>query len=227
MCYRSGLKTTLNVRQNLNNEIVYIESGKWPLCPRIKKAQLKFWLYVGEYTSFYPDSALAKVIDSGLTHNVSYLKHYTQLQDTYTDANTCQTSIEKYLHNTYKSVLEKALFDDQDSRLGTYFRVNPLLQSHVPNPQNILEIERELVTWFRTGSHSLAIERGRYSNTAREDRVCRCGNGPQSVWHIFMECPLTQALVDRRSYQDLSEIFADDDVHQKLLLICNTLRIDI
>ena len=31
LCYRSGLKTALNVRQNVNNEIVYIESGKWPL----------------------------------------------------------------------------------------------------------------------------------------------------------------------------------------------------
>ena len=31
-CYRSGLKTALNVRVNHNDEIVYIESGKWPLC---------------------------------------------------------------------------------------------------------------------------------------------------------------------------------------------------
>ena len=29
-CYHSGLKTALNVCVDLNDEIVYIESGKWP-----------------------------------------------------------------------------------------------------------------------------------------------------------------------------------------------------
>ena len=43
-CYRGGLKTALNVRQNLNNEIVHIESGKWPLRARVKSLQLKFWI---------------------------------------------------------------------------------------------------------------------------------------------------------------------------------------
>lgn len=31
LCYCSDLKTALNVSQNLNNEIVCIETGKWPL----------------------------------------------------------------------------------------------------------------------------------------------------------------------------------------------------
>ena len=30
-CYRAGLETGLDVRQNLNNEIVQIKSGKLPL----------------------------------------------------------------------------------------------------------------------------------------------------------------------------------------------------
>ena len=48
-CYRAGLKTALNVRQNLNNEIVYIESGKMPLQARIKCLQLKFWSQIKLY----------------------------------------------------------------------------------------------------------------------------------------------------------------------------------
>ena len=31
LCYRSGIKVALNVRENTNNEIVYIESGKYPI----------------------------------------------------------------------------------------------------------------------------------------------------------------------------------------------------
>ena len=37
LCYRSGLKTALNVRQNLDNEIIYIETGKCPYAFQIKK----------------------------------------------------------------------------------------------------------------------------------------------------------------------------------------------
>ena len=36
LCYRSGIKVALDVRQNLNNEITYIESGKFPLECKVK-----------------------------------------------------------------------------------------------------------------------------------------------------------------------------------------------
>ena len=74
LCYRSGLRTALGVRENLHNEIVYIESGKWPLVSRIKKAQLKFWILINEYSRNHPTSAVAK------KHNIVYLKYYISLQ---------------------------------------------------------------------------------------------------------------------------------------------------
>ena len=79
LCYRLGLKTALNIRGNINNEIVYIESGKWPLCSRIKKAQLKFWLYINNYSLKYPESALTKVLNIGLQNNITYLRYYKDL----------------------------------------------------------------------------------------------------------------------------------------------------
>ena len=227
LCYRTGLKTALNVRQCLNNEIVYIESGKWPLRPRIKKAQLKFWIYIKEYTAYYPNSAIAKVVQIAQSNNISYLRYYENLEATYTDPTSCQQSIEAELHESYKNAMEKALQQDSDSRLGTYLRVTPSLQSYVPNPQNIMEIERELVTRYRTGCHSLAIELGRYSNISRENRVCVCGDGVQSVWHIFTECSLTRPILGQQNYQNLSDIFEDVDVHRKLLSVCKALRIAI
>ena len=41
--YRQGLKTALSIRDCINNEIVYIESGEVLLEIRIAKQQLKFW----------------------------------------------------------------------------------------------------------------------------------------------------------------------------------------
>ena len=40
--YRNGLHTALGARSNLNNEIIYIESGKYPLKSRIMTQKLKF-----------------------------------------------------------------------------------------------------------------------------------------------------------------------------------------
>ena len=49
LCYRAGLKCALSIRENINNEIIYLESGRFPLACRIKKLQLKFWLFINKY----------------------------------------------------------------------------------------------------------------------------------------------------------------------------------
>ena len=227
LCHRSGLKTALNVRQCLNNEIVYIETGKWPLHCRIKKSQLKFWLYIKDYTAHYPNSAISKVLQLAHTNNIPYVRYYDNLESTYIDPVSCQSSIEADLRSSYTNLMRQAREEDENSRLGTYIRVNPSLQSFVPNPQHIMEIERELTTRYRTGSHSLAIERGRYSNIPRENRLCSCGTGIQTVWHLFSECPVTRGLIGDQQYGSLEDVFTDDDVHRKLLLMCKELKIDI
>ena len=41
--YRQGIKSALSVRESTNNEIVYIETGLYPLFIRVKKQQMNFW----------------------------------------------------------------------------------------------------------------------------------------------------------------------------------------
>ena len=72
----------------------------------------------------------------------------------------------------WKCKLASEAEKDKDSRLGTYFRINPLLEKHVSLDQDVMEIKRILVTRFPTGSHSMAVELGRYSAIARENRFC-------------------------------------------------------
>ena len=100
---------------------------------------------------------------------------------------------------------------DEDSRLGTYFSINPDLQSYVPKPQTIMEKERKITTIFRAGSHSLNIEAGRYTNTPRENRLCSCGLQVQTMLHIFKTCPITTLPIES-NYQNLREIFEDDKI---------------
>ena len=224
VCYRGGLKVAMNIRDNINNEIVYIESGKYPLACRIKKAQLKFWSHVTKYVQEFPEAALSKMVAIGLDSNITYLKYYRALQD-FSDPLSCENLMKSTFFEKWKQKISSIAETDVDSRLGTYFRINQSLEKYVPQPQNIMEIERILVTRFRTGSHSLAIELGRYSNIAPLNRTCVCGD-VQSVWHIFMECPLT-VLCCPRDYNDLSDIFADENVHKYLLSISKVLKFQI
>ena len=70
----------------------------------------------------------------------------------------CQISIEAQFRAQWHHSINRKAETDEDSKLGTYIRVNPELKPFVPISQNIKEGERKLITHFRTGSHSLAIE---------------------------------------------------------------------
>ena len=89
----------------------------------------------------------------------------------------------------------------------------------------MLEAESDnLVIRMLWRSHSLAVELGRYSGITRDERYCGCGTNVQTVWHIFMECPITYGL-NHRNYLNLNEIFGDKDLHIKLLSISKSLKI--
>ena len=226
-CYRAGLKTALNVRQNLNNEIVHIETGRWPLRVNIKRQQLNFWIQMKEYMSSHPESALTKVYNMAVDINPPYVKYYKKLEADFGDPKVCEENLRKQITDLFKQKLERQFHLDSDSKLGTYYQINPSLSSCVPYPQTTLEAERELVTRFRTGSHSLAVETGRYANIARENRLCSCGEGVQTVWHVFTECPRTRPIVEGKNYETMNQIFDDDDVHFTLLAITKELKIQI
>ena len=173
-----------------------------------------------------PNSALAKVYGMGISANSPYLRYYQRLESAYENPKSCEESIDKKAMSLYHEKIRSKHRNDNDSKLGTYLRINPNLQCHVPKPQTIMESERELVTRFRTGSHSLAIETGRYSNTPRENRLCSCGLDVQTVWHIFSECPLTRTIVPRE-YDDLKDAFEDGNLHCTLLRMAKKLKIQI
>lgn len=51
---------------------------------------------------------------------------------------------------------------------------------------------RTALTRFRLSSHNLHIERGRYENVPRHDRLCRCCNmnAIEDEYHFLLVCPL-------------------------------------
>ena len=114
-----------------------------------------------------------------------------------------------------------------DIRLGTYHHINPLLGPFIPAANIMTENERIITSRFRTGSHSLAIEIGRFSNTNRENRLCKCGSDVQTIWHLFNECVYTRVIVGDKHYDNLNEVFEDENVHRLLFRISKELKIQI
>ena len=106
--------------------------------------------------------------------------------------------------------IEKAAREDSDSKLGTYLMVNPELG---PPEYNLkLEFQQVLITRYRTGSHNLRIEKDRrFPNSKREDRVCRCNMGVQTVHHVILDCPLLQISRQKYGIDNLQSGLMNDD----------------
>ena len=139
------------------------------------------------------------------------------------DPASCFNELSKECSESWSRKFEAAAAD-RDSKLATYHRVNPLLQKFVLPVTNLTENERILLTRFRTGSHSLAIETGRFSNTPRENRLCLCGS-VQTVLHIFTDCPLTRDLLVDKNYANLQCIFDDPHVLSLIVSIAKPLKL--
>ena len=59
---------------------------------------------------------------------------------------------------------------------------------------------RSLITKLRVSNHDLAVETGRYSDTARNKRVCcLCNNGIEDEIHFLFEC---SELTDQQKRRD-------------------------
>ena len=198
--YRQGIKCALSVRESVNNEIVYLESGEFPLENRIAASQLKFWLSIRLLQQEKPDHYISKLVRLG--ENTSYIKFYKKLEDKYNDPSNCNTLMREEMREQFVEKIRDSAISDPDSKLGSYHRVNPLFE--VPIFSNLLEFQRVCVSRYRTGSHNLRIERDRwlpYSN--REDRVCICDTGVQSVEHVLLHCPLLISLREKYGIVDV------------------------
>ena len=105
-----------------------------------------------------------------------------------------------------KAKLEREGNADPDSRLGAYLQCNPSLVC--PSSLPAFEPERITVTRYRTGSHQLKIETGRFAapRIPREERLCLCGTAVQTLSHCFLSCPLLISLRAQHNITALSDI---------------------
>ena len=134
---------------------------------------------------------------------------------------TCKSSS----RNEWSQKIFKSHNKDPESKLGTYLTINPTLIKPDRN-LNLMEHERIILTRFRTGSHNLRIETGRWSNEEKNQRLCQCNTDIQTANHFFMECPLLTHL--RGDYTSLYECFkSSDDIVHYIVRSAKILKIEL
>ena len=77
--YRIGIKTALSIRDNTNNEIVYIESGLYPIECIVKKRQLSFWMHILKSSE---SNYLRSMLQKTSAYDIYYIKYYKKLEST-------------------------------------------------------------------------------------------------------------------------------------------------
>ena len=185
--FRQGLRTALSIRCCMNNEIVYIESGELPLYIRISKQQLNFWISLQSFLHDHPGHHIKSLIN--IAGECGYIRYFKELHAKYANPTACENTLKSEFRASITQLIRNENEKDEDSRLGAYFLVNPNLCK--PSHDDIIEFQRVCITRYRTGSHNLRIEKGRI-NTAieRNDRICKCNTGVQTLKHVLLLCPL-------------------------------------
>ena len=113
--YRIGIKTALNIRNSSCNEIVYIESGLFPLICRVQKLQLGFWRMIQNSSCQY----VTNLIASALELNIPYIQYYVELSTKFSSSKICQCSLKQQFREQWKAKITDTFNIDEDSKLGS------------------------------------------------------------------------------------------------------------
>ena len=211
---RKALKMVLDVSKNTPNEVVYIESGLQSLKSSIYKRQLKFFQKVKKDSIENPTSPISVIIQQALDENTQYLRHYKKLEREFLSPERCfDHHVNEHKQQVRQKVQQK-FESDPDSLLGTYCRVNPELQEPAFNKNvSCHEIDRKVITRYRTGCHKLKIQTGRLAGDGRDTRLCSCGTDIQTLAHVLFFCPLTANIRQMHQFNstNLECFFKDTD----------------
>ena len=180
--YMKAVRALLGVRATTPTNVCLVEGGFKPLESLVKTRQQKFFKKM--------ITAREEMSDDPLMHAISIVKEHNRPVWSYMETIlNGEKFVEEELHN-----IKQAIHDAPPSatKSRTYINLNPTLEVHplyTDCTTTIPDYLRISFTRFRTSSHMLRVETGRWSRTPRDERLCQCGMGVQNEDHVFV-CPL-------------------------------------
>ena len=200
--HRRYLKYILGLSTSSPNMAVYGETGETPLTFKGYRLMLNYW----KRLTTLPDQCLAK---KALLENVNlrtnWLLTIEKLVKTFdlieTPDDKFATKARHNINEQYKNTWKTKLMNEDLPRLQVYKIINSdfSVAKHLELPFPL----RKIISKVRCSNHCLEIEKGRHSNTPREERICIiCQNGSiENEVHFLLDC---------RTYQPLRDLFKID-----------------
>jgi hypothetical protein len=197
------LRRVLRVKRSTNLSALYGELGRMPLFVIRKINIMKYWTKVLKHqdNSIVKQTYMFLKLDA--ENGIDYRgKNWASQVKTILDTHGLNYIWNnQFLIDIPFQVIKQRIFDVYLQRWYTDINNSTRLQSYCIFKHNF-EIEQYLdcisenkykiaLSKFRTSSHNLLIETGRYDNTVRNQRICKsCNmNTIESEYHFLLVCP--------------------------------------
>ena len=224
--YRKAIKITLSMSIRTPTELVYIESGLAQLKCKVYKRQYIFWKKVLADIENDNNTSIAKIYKFAIKRNLQYIRHYQKLHKDFETAELCHNyHLNEFNNKMKQSVISKTAVE-RNSILNDYTKINELLTSPTFYKQYaIKEYDRLIITKYRSGSHHLKIQTGRYYQIEQAQRLCVCGT-MQSLSHVIFDCGRLDGMRHENLGSTLQQFFSDNQIAAPFLrVIENTLNL--
>ena len=201
----------LNVRKSTNIIGLYGELGRFPLIIFRQLSMLRYWIkLLNSNDNFLPKKVYCMLktdIDNNKTYSGSNWAY--QIKCILDKLGLSYIWRQQFDHEIPYFLIKQRIFDsykqswysfiNNSNRLEMYSRYKH--EFDLENYLDCLENKkfRIALTKFRLSSHDLAVERGRYDDTNRNDRICKFCNGSliENEYHFLLVCPLYRELRQR------------------------------
>ena len=208
MLHTKFCRWILQVKKSTNLSGLYGELGRAPLIITRKLCMIKYWIKPLKADDDFVPRKMYSMLKADVDNNRSYSGSNWAFQiksildsiglsyiwSQQSEIEIPFNLIKMQILDIYKQTWYSSI--NNSNRLLTYARFK-----HEFDCENYLDFitdkrYRVSLSKFRLSSHDLEIERGRYINLDRNDRLCRfCnGNNIENEYHFLLVCPLYRDL---------------------------------
>lgn len=197
------LKIMLKVRKNTSSLMVYNELGRLPLCIQRKIRIVKFWFKLLEsencimksiYQDMFERAEKYPCVKYNWLLNVKHLLFSLGFGEVWYSQNVTN---KRLFLDIFKQRLQDCFQQDCNAFFSTsskcvlyrYLTNKLCLQSYLLKPIAVKYIQ--LITRYRLSAHSLMIEKGRFTQLPKEQRLCIfCHLDVEDEYHFIFKCSM-------------------------------------
>ena len=194
--HSSFCKTLLGVKKSTTNDLVYFELGRLPLYISRKLRIIKYWLKLRKSENCILKACLAqRILDNdewiiSIKNELNTLGLMYIFEGNFVHENNVFFIIKSRFNDVYQQNMLSRIQNTTRGALYKHLVDNFTIQYYLQKSLN--PTYRKYLSKFRLSAHSLNIEKGRYNNTNRRDRICTLCNSSdiEDEFHFILKCPI-------------------------------------